>query len=184
MRSCSRPCQAHPSVHKSRLGLLLPFDTVSYCKHTHTAEYILGPKARAYRGLLTYQTGGQVGYIASDHYLVRSQSMDRVYKVRDFGHGWMCSCPEYLHTLSICKHIQAVEFDTGAHHIIARPNQMLCWFCDSPDIIRKGRRGGSGSRRFKCKAYGKHFTDCIVFERMYHKPEHMTVGVEVFFAGL
>ena len=156
-------------------------DTVPFCKHAYALERRLGPKARADRGLIIHEAGGQVERIAPDHYLVKSQSSDRAYEVRDFGHGWMCSCPDHLHTISVCKHIQAVEFDTGARRIMERPDQSVCRFCDSPDIIQKGRRGGG---RLKCNACGKHFTGHIGFEGMRHRPEHITVGVEVFFAGL
>lgn len=65
----------------------------AYCKHAYALERCLGHKTRADRGLMIYQDGGQVERIAPDHYLVRSQRSDRAYKVRDFGRGWMCSCP-------------------------------------------------------------------------------------------
>ena len=114
-------------------------DTTSYCKHAYALERRLGSKARADRGLMVHEAGGQVERIAPDHYLVKSQSTDQAYEVRDFGHGWMCSCPDHLHTLSRCKHIQAVQWDGGELRMIEPPDQTLCWSCDSPDIIHKGR---------------------------------------------
>ena len=59
-------------------------------------ERRFGLKARADRGLMIYQTGGQVERTANDHYLVRSQSADHTYEVRDFGHRRMCSCADHM----------------------------------------------------------------------------------------
>ena len=157
-------------------------DTTPFCKHAYALERRLGPKARADRGLIIHEAGGQVERIAPDHYLVKSQSADHTYEVRDFGHGWMCSCPDHLHTISVCKHIRAVEFDTGARRIIGRPDQTVCKFCDSPDIIRKGRR--SGHRRFECHGCGKTFTANLGFEGMRNSPESVTVAAELVHAGL
>lgn len=157
-------------------------DTIPYCKHAHAVEWRLGPKARADRGLLIHQAGGQVERIAPDHYLVRSQSTNSTYEVRDFGHGWMCSCADHLHTGARCKHIQAVEFQAGVRTIVELPSQATCWHCDSPSIIRKGTQ--CGSRRFKCRKCGKYFTDGQGFDRMRNTIQHITIGVEMLFAGL
>ena len=68
-------------------------DTTPYCKHAHALEARLGVKARADRGLMIHQTGGQVERIAPDHCLVRSQSTDRAYEVRTLGTGGCAPAP-------------------------------------------------------------------------------------------
>ena len=133
-------------------------DTVPYCKHAHAVECRLGPKARADRGLLIHEMGGQVERLAPDHCLVKSQSSDRTYEVRDFGHGWMCSCPDHLHTGAHCKHIQAVEFQDNTRTVIEPHDDATCKFCDSPHIIKKGRRGRSSSGAARRAAGGSSRT--------------------------
>ena len=157
-------------------------DDTAYCKHAYALEVRLGSKARADRGMMIYQDGGQVERVAPDHYLVKSQSSDQAYEVRNFGSGWMCSCPDHLEAGSLCKHIQAVEFQTGAQTIIEPPDHATCWYCDSPDIIRKGTQ--RGSRRFRCRTCKKYFTDRQGFDGMRHAVSHITIGVEMLFAGL
>lgn len=157
-------------------------DDIAYCKHAYALEQRLGSKTRADRGLMIHQAGGQVERIASDHYLVKSQSSDRAYEVRDFGRGWVCSCPNHLETGSVCKHIQAVQFENGARQVIRQPDYTECLFCDSTRIIRKGRR--NGRMRFLCKGCGKHSTDDPGFGGKRHTPEHITVAVELVYAGL
>ena len=157
-------------------------DTIPFCKHAYALERRLGHKARADRGLMMHEIDGQVERIAPDHYLVKSQSTNQTYEVRDFGHGWMCSCPDHLHTISACKHIQAVEFENGTRRVVRQPNSTACLFCDSPRTVRKGRR--NGRRRFRCKGCGKHFTDDPGFGGKRHAPEHIIVAVEMSFAGM
>ena len=157
-------------------------DTVQFCKHAYALERRLGHKARADRGLMMHETGGQVERIAPDHYLVKSQSADRTYEVRDFGHGWMCSCADHMYTASVCKHIQAVEFDAGARRVIGRPDQTTCKFCDSPDIVRKGKR--DGKQQYGCKACGKRFVWNLGFEKKHSLPELITSAVEMVYGGM
>ena len=157
-------------------------DTAPFCKHAYALERRLGHKARADRGLMMHEAGGQVERIAPNHYLVKSQSTDKAYEVRDFGHGWMCSCPDHLHTISVCKHIQAVEFENGTRRVVRQPDGTACLFCDSPRTVRKGRR--NGRRRLRCRDCGKHSTDDPGFGGKRHAPEHITVAVEMLFAGM
>ena len=161
-------------------------DTVTYCKHAHAVERRLGPKARADRGLMIHDMGGQVKRIASDHYLVRSQSTDRTYEVRNFGRDWMCSCPDHLHTGAHCKHIQAVEFQDSTRTVIKPRDDATCKFCDSDDVIRKGtktlKRGDVP--RYRCRDCGRYFTDNLGFEGRRSAPEHITMAVEMVYGGM
>ena len=157
-------------------------DTAAYCKHAHALEVRLGAKARADRAVLIHRAGDQVERIAPDHYLVRSQSTDGTYEVRDFGHGWMCSCADHMYTASVCKHIQAVQWDGGDRCMVEQPDQTLCWYCDSPSVIRKGTQ--TGHNRFRCKSCGKYFTDNLGFEGSRASPESITLAVDMLFSGL
>ena len=161
-------------------------DTVPFCKHAYALERRLGPKARADRGLMMHEAGGQVERIAPDHYLVKSQSADHTYEVRDFGRGWMCSCPDHLHTISVCKHIQAVQFKGGERHIIQPHENARCKFCDSDDTIRKGtkklKRGDVP--KYRCRGCGKYFTDNLGFEGRRSASEHITLAVEMVYGGM
>ena len=157
-------------------------DTTPYCKHAHAVEWRLGPKARADRGLLIHRAGGQVERIAPDHYLVKSQSTDRAYEVRDFGHGWMCSCADHMYTASVCKHIQAVEFQDSTRTVIEPHDVTTCKFCDSPHIIKRGKK--SNKQQYGCKDCGKRFVQNLGFEGRWHTPEHITLGVEMVYAGM
>lgn len=47
-------------------------DVAVYCEHAHTVEWRLEPKPWTTRGIMIHDMGGQVGRVASDHYLVRS----------------------------------------------------------------------------------------------------------------
>lgn len=157
-------------------------DNAIYCKHAFALEEHLGAKARADRGMMIHQANNQVERISHDHYLVKSQSTDESYEVRDFGSGWMCSCPDHIHTGSTCKHIQAVQWRIGERRIIESPDQTVCKYCDSPNIIRKGEQ--CGKRRFKCKACGKYFTNNLGFAGMRNSPEHIITAVDMVFSGL
>lgn len=158
-------------------------DTIQhYCKHAYALEHRLGMKARADRGMLIHQSKDQVERLASDHYLVRSQSGNGTYEVRDFGHGWMCSCPDHTHTGSRCKHIQAVEFTTGSRRVIAINETTTCRHCHSTDIAKKGVR--DGVQRFRCRSCQRHFTYNPGFEGLHSTPEHITLAVEMVYAGL
>ena len=157
-------------------------DNTQYCKHAYALEERLGMKARSDRGIMIHQNGNQVECITSDHYLVKSQSKDESYEVRDFGSGWMCSCPDHIHTGSTCKHIQAVQWCTGEQCVIQESNQIVCTICNSSNVIRKGMQ--AGHYRYRCKSCGKHFTDNLGFEGRHSTPEHITIAVELVYAGL
>ena len=157
-------------------------DAAAYCKHAHAVECRLGPKARADRGLLIHQTSGQVERIAPDHYLVRSQSTDSTYEVRDFGHGWMCSCADHMYTASVCKHIQAVEFESDSRTVIEPHDPARCKFCDSDRIVKKGK--SKGKQQYGCKDCGKRFVQNLGFEGKRSEPEAITMAVDLVFSGL
>lgn len=157
-------------------------DDAAYCKHAYALEQRLGAKTRADRGMMMYQAGGQVERIANDHYLVRSQSTDRAYEVRNFGRGWMCSCADHLETGAQCKHIQVVQFEGGERRIILPHDDTTCKFCDSPRIIKKGMRGKK--QQYGCKACGKRFIQNMGFEGKHTTPECITLAVELVFGGL
>lgn len=161
-------------------------DTTPFCKHAYALERRLGPKARADRGLMMHEACGQVERIAPDHYLVKSQSTDQAYEVRDFGHGWMCSCPDHLHTISVCKHIQAVQFKSGERTVVRASGEVRCASCDSADIVRAGTAGRKKGKvqRFLCNACGVHFVSNPGFRGKHSKPEHITLAVGMLYGGL
>ena len=137
---------------------------------------------RADRGRLIYEAGGQVERIASDHYLVKSQSIDESYEVRDFGDGWMCSCPDHLYTGSVCKHIQAVQWQNGERHIIRPHDNMACKFCNSTDIIKKGTC--RTKQQYGCKTCGRRFIPNLGFEMKHVSPDHICTAVEMVYGGM
>ena len=156
-------------------------DDVPFCKHVWALEYLAGDKGRAERGLAIYKAG-QVQKVGKGSYRVKSQRSDFLYEVEEFSFGWACSCPDHLETLAECKHIQAVQFECGERRFVERPDQTLCKFCDSPNVILKGTQ--SGRPRLLCKSCSKFFAANLGFEGMRNGPEHVTIAVEVFFAGL
>ena len=131
---------------------------------------------------MIHQNGGQVERIAPDYYLVKSQSADCAYEVRDFGHGWMCSCPDHLHTGALCKHIQAVQWDAGEKRVIEQPDRTACKFCDSPDVIKRGQQ--RGKQQWSCKVCGKRFIPNLGFEGSRASPKHIVMAVDLLFGGL
>ena len=158
-------------------------DTIHhYCKHAYAVEHRLGMKARADRGMLIHESEGQVEHLASDHYLVRSQSGNGTYEVRDFGHGWMCSCPDHTHTGSICKHIQAVQWHIGERRTIRPHDDTHCKFCDSTNIVKKGVRGTK--QQYGCKDCGRRFIQNLGFERRRDTPEQVCDAIELSYGGL
>ncbi len=157
-------------------------DDPAYCKHAYALEECLGMKGRADRGKLIHEMGGQVECISPDHYLIKSQSREESYEVRDFGIGWMCSCPDHIHTGAVCKHIQAVQWHTGARCIIRPHDHTRCKFCDSTNIIKKGMRGRK--QQYGCKTCGKRFIQNLGFEYKHAMPDHVCMAVDLFFGGL
>lgn len=157
-------------------------DDAAYCKHAYALEQRLGAKTRADRGLMMHAMGGQVERLASDHYIVKSQSADHTYEVRDFGHGWMCSCPDHLEGGAKCKHIQAVEFACGARRVIGPPDDIVCRLCGSHDTAKKGFR--NGKQKFRCRACGRYFVQNLGFEGKHSLPEQITLAVEMVFGGM
>ena len=161
-------------------------DTATYCKHAHALEARLGAKARADRAVLIHQAGSQVERISHDHYLVRSQSTDSAYEVRDFGHGWMCSCADHMYTASACKHIQAVQFRRGERTVVRVPDEVRCISCDSTDAVKAGTVGRKRGRvqRFLCRACGVRFVPDTGFRGKHSKPEYITQAVGMLYGGL
>ncbi len=157
-------------------------DDIICCKHAYALEQRLDAKARADRGRLIHEMGGQVECIAQDHYLVKSQSKDESYEVQDFGSGWICSCPDHMHTGSVCKHIQAVQWRTGERKIIYPHDDSRCKFCDSIHIIKKGRRGSK--QQYGCKTCGRRFIQNLGFEMKHATPEHICMVVDLLYSGL
>ena len=156
-------------------------DNVDFCKHVWALVHLAGDKGRAERGLAIYRTG-QVQKVGKGSYRVKSQRSDFLYEVEEFSFGWACSCPDHLETLAECKHIQVVQFECGERHFVERPDQTLCKSCDSPNVILKGTQ--SGLPRLLCKSCGEFFAGNLGFKGMRNAPEHVTIAVEVFFAGL
>ena len=156
-------------------------DEVDFCKHVWALEYGAGDEGRAERGLAMHRAGYVQG-VGEDSYSVKSRRSDFLYEVENFSIGWACSCPDHLETNEECQHICAVQFECGERHVIARPDQTLCKFCDSPDTVSKGGRGKR--HRFRCRSCGKFFSDNIGFEGLRNSLEHVMIAVEIFFAGL
>ena len=153
-----------------------------YYKHAYAVEHRLGIKARADRGMLIHQSKDQVVYIASDHYLVRSQSGDGTYEIRNFGHGWMCSCPDHTYTGPICKHIQAVQWCVGERRTIQPHDDAHCKFCDSTNIVKKSYC--RGKQQYWCKTCGRRFIQNLGFEMKHTTPEHICTAVDLLYSGL
>ncbi len=157
-------------------------DDVTYCKHAYALEECLGAKARADRGMMIHQANNQVERISHDHYLVKSQSTDESYEVRDFGSGWMCSCPDHIHTGSTCKHIQAVQWHNGERRIIQPHDHTRCKFCDSTNIIKKGKC--RKKQQYGCKTCGRRFIQNLGFEMKHVTPDDICTAVGMYFSGL
>lgn len=93
--------------------------------------------------------------------------------------GWMCSCPDHLHTGIICKHTQAVQFEYDEPHIIQPYDRTTCKFCDSTSIIKKGKR--CGKQQYHCKVCGKRFVQNLGFEGRRHTSKHITLAIKIVY---
>lgn len=140
----------------------------------------MGPKARADRGLMIYQDGGQVERIR----LLSGEfpGTDETYEVQDFRHGWMCSCADHMYTASVCKHIQAVEFESDSRTVIKPHDPARCKFSDSDRIVKKGKN--NGKQQYGCKCCGKRFVQNLGFGGRWHTPEHITLAVKMVYDGM
>ena len=125
-----------------------------------------------------------------DHaYRIRSQSSDKWYDVLSTESGSTCSCPDHQYRHVCCKHIHAVEISKRMREavqetvVIRQADPGRCKFCDSANIIRKGRVSG-GKQQFGCKDCGRRFRQNLGFEKKQSTPEQITMAVDLVLSGL
>lgn len=149
---------------------------------------------RRSRGLLIAKQEGSVRRVWDGLYYVRSQSGQgeyQVVKVDKRSHEWECSCPDFLHRNSRCKHVWAVEISIRIRHtvdgqrVIAEVNVNECAFCRGTNLKKSGvRHNRSGDiQRFACLDCKRTFSVNVGFERMKSNPKAITVALQLYFSG-
>jgi len=148
-------------------------------------------EARRDRGLVIAKAEGQVRRVWDGLYFVRSQGGNGEYQVSQLGNGWTCSCPDYTHRNSRCKHIWAVEISIRIRHtvdgqrVISEVSVSECYFCHSQSLKRSGvRHNKSGAiQRFACLVCHRTFSINVGFEKMKHNPKAITTALQLYFSG-
>jgi transposase-like protein len=148
-------------------------------------------EARRDRGLLIARAEGQVRRVWDGLYFVRSQTGNGEYQVSQTKGRWVCSCPDFAHRNTRCKHVWAVEISIRIRHtvdgqrVIAEVSVSECFFCHSQDIKKFGvRRNKSGEiQRWVCADCHRTFSVNVGFERMKHNPKAITMALQLYFSG-
>jgi putative transposase len=148
-------------------------------------------EGRRDRGLLIARGDGQVRRMWDGLYFVRSQTGQGEYQVSQTKSGWVCSCPDFIHRNSRCKHVWAVEISIRIRHTVDGQRTITevsiseCFFCHSQSIKKSGiRRNKSGSiQRLACLACHRTFSVNVGFERMKHNPRAITMALQLYFSG-
>lgn len=145
--------------------------------------------AREARGRAIADMGNQIVRIDDLHHVVRSQSEQaKTYDVVQTESGLTCTCPDYQHRGTRCKHIHSVEIDAHIRQavknavVLRQADPDRCKFCDSGNIIKKGKVSGN-RQQFGCKDCGRRFRQNLGFERKQATPEQITLAIELVFSG-
>jgi len=151
-------------------------------------------KIRAYSLLAQ----NKIDEISDVTYRVWSQSGNGHYIVVREGLEWKCECPDFAFNHVVCKHIHAVEqyrlneqarfpFEKEGESLCEIQESILvCKFCGSERIIKRGRRKTQRGRvqRFFCKDCNHKFIVDEGFEKMKATPQAVTVALDLYFKGI
>jgi transposase-like protein len=116
------------------------------------------------RGLALVAFGGQIQRINDHLFLVKSQSVDRQYRVSWSPNAWHCDCPDFQERSKACKHVYAVLYLLSLPGILLANSSALerrCPYCGSDDVVNDGpRRNKSGVIQvYSCKKCGRDFSN-------------------------
>jgi len=135
----------------------------------------------------------QITRINSNHYTVKSQTVNKTYNVIQTSSGWSCGCPDHRYRHICCKHIHAVEFSIKIREEIKQKNTITispvsiseCLYCKSDNITKDGLRHNKYGdiQKFYCKNCNKYFTINLGFEKMKHDPRGITTAMQLYFSG-
>lgn len=147
-----------------------------------------------------------IAKVARNQWHVPSQSRPALAYVvtayrRTTPHRWTCSCPDYEHRTTTCKHIHAVHFLLAVQNTPApaptlpqptspvslAPTAPLddrpaCKFCSSCEVVKVGVK--SGSQQYRCKACSRKFVPATGFERISADPQVVCLALDLSFKGL
>lgn len=146
---------------------------------------------REERGKAIADKGNQLFFVANGFYRVKSQSIDRIYDVRDTKIGWKCNCPDHVFRGTKCKHIWAVQLSIAIKEQV-RKNLVLgpitlvgCPHCGSDNIVKSGVRHNKGGdvQRYACNICKRVFTRNLGFKGMKHDPKAITTAMQLYFSG-
>ena len=94
-----------------------------------------------------------------------------------------------FHRLVQCKHIYAVQFWLSLKRKLQKepitvktPEAYQCKFCNSPNIIRYGKKGRK--QAYHCKDCGRTFVVDDVARRMRYDPQVITMTLDLYFKGV
>lgn len=155
-------------------------------------------EVRRIRGLTIVGLGNQIKRITDSRYLVKSQSSENWYEVRQRfdGNGWTCSCPDNTYRKTMCKHLWAVHVSrelriavTNEEPVIEIPQpqiEMVCYQCGSEDVIRNGQRKNrkGNTQKFCCKQCGHNWSDNLGFGKCKIDTKAITAGLDLYFKGI
>lgn len=146
---------------------------------------------REVRGRAIAALADQIVRLDNERFKVASQSGNGFYDVISSQNGWICSCPDHVHRLTVCKHIWAVKFklavkrEVRANIIQPSTDIHACIYCHSDRIVRDGLRHNryGDIQKWMCYACGRYFTVNLGFERMKHNPQGITAAMQLYFSG-
>jgi len=145
---------------------------------------------RMVKGYQILINGDKITQLDKNSFLVPSQSNKNLkYRVEKIGDGWWCECPDHQYRLVYCKHIYAVQFWLSLKEklqkqtvTIKTPEVYQCKFCNSPNIIKYGRKGRK--QAYHCKNCNRTFVVDDGFRKMRYDPQVITAMLDLYFKGV
>lgn len=142
---------------------------------------------RQIRGCAIIAKGDEPKQLAHDLFKISSQNGNGDYIVKLEGEIAHCTCPDYLYRKVTCKHIHAVKLwntlqeklDNQKPEVIV---DLTCKFCDSPDIIKYGKK--NGKQNYFCKTCKRKFVNNGDFQRLKFSPHIITLTLDLYFKGV
>jgi transposase-like protein len=145
--------------------------------------------ARMVRGYAIIAKGDKITQLDRETFLVPSQSKNIKYQVRRVNGEWHCECPDHQYRLVQCKHIYAVQFWLSLKRklqketiTIKTPEIYQCKFCNSPNIIKYGKKGRK--QAYHCKDCGRTFVADDEFRKLKYDPNIVTATLDLYFKGV
>ena len=138
---------------------------------------------------------GHCSQIDHDRFKIRSQTIpEKFYIISKTEYGLRCECKDHNCRKADCKHIKIVLeiikqnkcYRNNTFRIMERSKLKLCKYCDSGNIVKRGKRKNKNGERqlFKCQDCKRTFTANFGFEKMRYDPILITRALQMYYSGM